>query len=38
MGLYGRWLKVRTWLPAVPVLPQGHVQAAEELQKSDRLK
>ena len=29
MGLYGRWLKMRTWLQLVPVLPQGHVQAAE---------
>jgi branched-chain amino acid transport system permease protein len=25
-------------LPDVPVLPQGHVQAAEVFQKSDRLK
>jgi len=31
MGLYGRWLKVRTYLADVPVLPQGHVQAAEIL-------
>jgi branched-chain amino acid transport system permease protein len=29
MGLYGRWLKFRTFLEILPLLPQGHVQAAE---------
>ena len=31
LGLYGRWLKIRTYLQTLPVLPQGHVQAAEVL-------
>ena len=30
-GLYGRWLKMRTYLQMFPVLPRGHVQAAEVL-------
>jgi branched-chain amino acid transport system permease protein len=35
LGLYGRWLKVRTYLQIFPVLPQGHVQAAEVLPEID---
>ena len=29
LGLYGRWLKMRTWFQLFPVLPARHVQAPE---------
>ena len=38
MGLYGRWLKVRTWLQMFPFYRQGMFKRQKSFQKSDRLK
>ncbi len=38
MGLYGRWLKVRTWLQLFPFYRQGMFKRQKSFQKSDRLK
>ena len=38
MGLYGRWLKVRTWLQMIPFYRQGMFKRQKSFQKSDRLK
>ncbi len=38
MGLYGRWLKVRTWLQLVPFYRKGLFRRQKSFQKSDRVK
>ncbi|MDD0812147.1 branched-chain amino acid ABC transporter permease [Curvibacter sp. RS43] len=38
MGLYGRWLKVRTWLQIFPFYRKGMFKRQKTFQKSDRLK
>ncbi len=38
LGLYGRWLKVRTWLQMLPFYRQGMFKRQKSFQKSDRLK
>lgn len=38
LGLYGRWLKVRTWLQMFPFYRQGMFKRQKSFQKSDRLK
>jgi branched-chain amino acid transport system permease protein len=38
MGLYGRWLKVRTYLQLFPFYRQGMFKRQKSFQKSDRLK
>ena len=38
MGLYGRWLKMRTWLQMFPFYRQGMFKRQKSFQKSDRLK
>lgn len=38
MGLYGRWLKIRTWLQMFPFYRQGMFKRQKSFQKSDRLK
>ncbi len=38
MGLYGRWLKVRTWLELYPFYRRGMFKRQRSFQKSERLK
>jgi branched-chain amino acid transport system permease protein len=38
MGLYGRWLKLRTWLQLVPFYRKGLFKRQKSFQKSDRVK
>ncbi len=38
MGLYGRWLKMRTWLQMFPFYRQGMFKRQKSFQRSDRLK
>ena len=38
MGLYGRWLKVRTWLQMFPFYRKGLFKRQKSFQKSDRLR
>jgi branched-chain amino acid transport system permease protein len=38
MGLYGRWLKVRTYLQLFPFYRRGMFKRQKSFQKSDRLK
>lgn len=38
MGLYGRWLKVRTWLQLFPFYRRGMFKRQKSFTKSDRLK
>ncbi len=38
MGLYGRWLKVRTWLELYPFYRRGMFRRQKSFQKSERLK
>lgn len=38
MGLYGRWLKVRTWLELYPFYRRGMFKRQKSFQKSERLK
>jgi len=38
LGLYGRWLKVRTWLQLFPFYRRGMFKRQKSFQKSDRLK
>ena len=38
MGLYGRWLKIRTYLQMFPFYRQGMFKRQKSFQKSDRLK
>lgn len=38
MGLYGRWLKVRTWFQLFPFYRKGMFKRQKAFQKSDRLK
>lgn len=37
-GLYGRWLKVRTWLETYPFYRQGMLKRQKSFQKSERLR
>jgi branched-chain amino acid transport system permease protein len=37
-GLYGRWLKVRTWLQLAPFYRRGLFKRQKSFQKSERLK
>jgi branched-chain amino acid transport system permease protein len=38
MGIYGRWLKVRTWLEIYPFYRRGMFRRRKTFQKSERLK
>ena len=38
MGLYGRWLKIRTYQQMLPVYRNGMFKRQKSFQKSDRLK
>ncbi len=38
LGLYGRWLKMRTWLQLFPFYRKGMFKRQKSFQKSDRLK
>ena len=38
MGLYGRWLKIRTYLELFPIYRKGMFKRQKSFQKSDRLK
>jgi branched-chain amino acid transport system permease protein len=38
MGLYGRWLKIRTWFELFPFYRKGMFKRQKSFQKSDRLK
>ena len=38
MGLYGRWLKIRTWFQMVPFYRKGMFKRQKSFTKSDRLK
>lgn len=38
MGLYGRWLKIRTWFQMFPFYRQGMFKRQKSFTKSDRLK
>ena len=38
MGLYGRWIKVRTWLELYPFYRRGMFKRQKSFQKSERLK
>ena len=38
LGLYGRWLKMRTWLQLFPFYQRGMFRRQKSFQKSDRLK
>jgi branched-chain amino acid transport system permease protein len=38
MGMYGRWLKVRTWFQLFPFYRKGMFKRQKTFQKSDRLK
>ncbi len=38
LGLYGRWLKIRTWLQLFPFYRRGMFKRQKSFQKSDRLK
>src|SRR5450830_71546 len=38
LGLYGRWLKVHTWLQMFPFYRKGMFKRQKSFQKSDRLK
>jgi branched-chain amino acid transport system permease protein len=38
MGIYGRWLKIRTYLQMFPFYRQGMFKRQKSFQKSDRLK
>jgi branched-chain amino acid transport system permease protein len=38
MGLYGRWLKIRTYLQTFPFYRKGMFKRQKSFQKSDRLK
>ena len=38
LGLYGRWLKVRTWFQMFPFYRRGMFKRQKSFQKSDRLK
>lgn len=38
LGLYGRWLKMRTWLEMFPFYRKGMFKRQKTFQKSDRLK
>ena len=38
LGLYGRWLKMRTWLQMFPFYQRGMFRRQKSFQKSDRLK
>ena len=37
MGIYGRWLKIRTWLQIFPFYRKGMFKRQKSFQKSDRL-
>ena len=38
LGLYGRWLKVRTWFQLFPFYRKGLFKRQKAFQKSDRLR
>jgi branched-chain amino acid transport system permease protein len=38
MGLYGRWLKIRTWFTMFPFYRKGMFKRQKSFQKSDRLR
>jgi branched-chain amino acid transport system permease protein len=38
LGLYGRWLKIRTWLELFPFYRKGMFRRQKSFQKSDRLR
>jgi branched-chain amino acid transport system permease protein len=38
LGLYGRWLKIRTWLQLFPFYRKGLFKRQKSFQKSERLR
>ncbi|MCY1533512.1 hypothetical protein D9M68_688410 [compost metagenome] len=38
LGLYGRWLKIRTWLQLFPFYRKGLFKRQKSFTKSDRLR
>lgn len=38
MGMYGRWLKIRTWLELYPFYRRGMFKRQKTFQKSERLR
>jgi branched-chain amino acid transport system permease protein len=38
LGMYGRWLKIRTWFSLFPFYRKGMFRRQKAFQKSDRLK
>jgi branched-chain amino acid transport system permease protein len=38
LGLYGRWLKFRTWFQLFPFYRRGMFKRQKSFQKSERLK
>ena len=38
LGLYGRWLKIRTWFELFPFYRRGLFKRQKSFQKSDRLR
>jgi branched-chain amino acid transport system permease protein len=38
MGIYGRWVKIRTWFELAPMYRKGLLKRQKAFQKSDRLK
>jgi branched-chain amino acid transport system permease protein len=38
MGMYGRWLKIRTWFSLFPFYRKGMFKRQKAFQKSDRLR
>jgi branched-chain amino acid transport system permease protein len=38
LGLYGRWLKIRTWFQLFPFYRRGLFRRQKTFQKSDRLR
>jgi branched-chain amino acid transport system permease protein len=38
LGIYGRWIKIRTWLQLFPFYRKGMFKRQKSFQKSDRLK
>ncbi|MFN9195981.1 MAG: branched-chain amino acid ABC transporter permease, partial [Pseudomonadota bacterium] len=38
LGIYGRWLKIRTWFSIFPFYRKGMFKRQKSFQKSDRLR
>jgi branched-chain amino acid transport system permease protein len=38
MGIYGRWVKIRTWFELAPLYRKGLFKRQKNFQKTERLK